>query len=107
MGDGMSTADDLRAAARYINSHGLARETAELPDGSVCALGEIARSLGLPIMVVYDGSTDSRYNEARYALMDYLCSGYFTYLPGWSDTHTQAEVVAALEKAAAWIEEQA
>lgn len=108
----MSTADDLRAAARYMEEHGHCTETAWLPTGQVCAGGAIAKVLGLPIAVVYGEyhsweNGGERWAATTQALRHYLREqGVKKSIPVWNDASDQHTVVTALEKAAAWIEEQ-
>ena len=102
----MTTADDLRAAAEYIRGHGLARLTAEASDGSVCALGAIYKICYKHEVLTLDWT---RFNHAARVLSDYLYTeGLFTHgsLPKWSDSSQAGDVIASLEKAAAWVEEQ-
>lgn len=103
----MTTAEDLRAAARYIEQHGKVEGNAELPTGEVCVLAAFAKVIGLPSSVAYDGTPDRRYKAAHTALTAYLMETEpcFYYIPGWSDGTPQDEVVEKMQKAAAWIEE--
>jgi hypothetical protein len=108
-------AEDLRTAARYIDEVGHHRGNSVDPRGSgaVCALGGLAAATGCdPQRTPYDeiehGNT--RYIRARKALQDYLnWAGIGWSIPTWSDLKAKdkADVTATMEKAAAWIEEQA
>lgn len=114
----MNVADDLRAAAEYIREHGHAKGVAAAGDGSVCALGGIARSTGVDVGICYgmtDGVTPDQYDRflrALGVLRDYL-SGIgvlgdkYRLLSRWSDASQADDVITSMEKAAAWIEEQA
>lgn len=121
----MSTADDLRAAAQYIRDHGWHQGSGESRDGrgSVCALGGIARVCGIaPMLACYEPPGDvmrivgaepvHRYVTATDALREYLAEEAGTsdlyQVPRWNDddARTPDDVTAALEKAAARIEEQ-
>lgn len=106
-------AADLRNAARYIDEHGWSKYEMEDPNGGVCALGGIAKATG------YTGVLRTpavpRYVAAQAALLTFLNkdrvnpSDQIGFVPSWNDEEAadQAEVPATLEKAAAWIEEQA
>lgn len=109
----MTAADDLRATAQYIGKVGLVRHTTELDGegGPVCVLGGIARVCGLEPRLAFSGRQNSpRYAAATIAMRGYLFAhGRSGRIPTWNDTEAkdQYEVTVTLEKAAAWIEEQA
>lgn len=83
--------------------------------GAVCAVGGIRQAVVegtefncLPPDLLL--AVDARDLQARAALQLYLLSqGVRSTIPVWNDMmhRTQADVVEALDKAAAWIEEQA
>lgn len=111
----MTAADDLRAAAGYIEKVGHVRRTVELNgEGTpVCALGGIARVCGLEprkVALRTNQVVTPRYAAATLALRGYLFAHDLPgQIPTWND-HTVKdahEVTVTLEKAAAWIEEQA
>lgn len=107
-------AEDLRDASTAINELGWVQNSMRT-DRGVCALG------GLVVATGYNGSVQTRearrYYNASVVLRDYLAAtGHefgladaFGAIPLWNDEYatTKTEVTAGLEKAAAWIEEQA
>lgn len=109
----MTAADDLRATARYIEKVGHTRGKFEAGDEgtSVCALGGMARVCGLdPHIADTMRRPTPRLAAAIVALRGYL----FTHdlagrIPTWNDSQIkdEHEAIVTLEKAAAWIEEQA
>lgn len=109
----MTVADDLRAGATYIRKHGHTKGTAAEMDGSVCAMGGIALGIGASIRICYgdtasDDLTD-RFNEAMVALSNYLHENKLTRcnsVAGWNDITFSDDVIASMEKAAAWTEER-
>lgn len=110
----MTAADDLRATAHYIEKVGHARNTFEEGgrEGSrVCALGGMARVCGLdPNQASTRNRPTPRLAAAVLALRGYLFANNLAgNIPVWNDSQAkdQYEVVVTLEKAAAWIEEQA
>lgn len=110
----MRTAEILRRSAQVIRRRGLAKGKAERADGSVCALGAIAVAVGgVPEELAYgEHGVSVPFDSASGALTNYLRTGEegrFVHVPTWSDrrTTTQEDVAATMEKAAAWIEEQA
>lgn len=106
-----TTADDLRAAATYIRAHGWTRGVTQKPDGSVCAIGGINAVTGGYFFLGEIAEFGPGYADAVTAMERYLLatgdSDRLT-IPYWNDNHANdgEEVTAAMEKAAAWIEEQ-
>lgn len=108
----VEAAADLRNAARYIDEHGWSRHCMEDVDGGVCALGGIAKATGYTGLLGVPAVP--RYVAAQAGLIAFLnldrdVPAQLACVPYWNDSQAadQAEVTAALEKAAAWIEEQA
>lgn len=105
------TADDLRAAAAYIDQHGWQQGMAINRDtGAACALGALGTVVGALGVVYSIEGVVPRFDMASRALLCYLKRQPDIYsIVGWNDmpTRVQADVTEALEKAAAWVEEQA
>lgn len=107
----MSAADDLRATARYIEKVGHIRGAMELggEGGPVCVMGGITRVCGLEPTITLR-VIPPRYAVAVLAMRGYLFAhDHCGSIPVWNDREVkdQYEVIVTLEKAAAWIEEQA
>lgn len=99
------TADDLRESARYIDTHGWCQGALRMPTGEVCALGAIMAVTG-------DWHTDEavRSRGAAGTLILWLEKTQdHRQVADWNNapSMTQADVTSGLEKAAAWLEEQA
>lgn len=111
-------AEVLRAAARYLDAHGLTKGDLR-SHGRVCAIGAldaVTTQAATRRAVAEDNTAQlHRYYLARRTLARYLGvpaqpglnSG--DGIPAWNDAdqRTKRDVVAAMEKAAAWIEEEA
>jgi hypothetical protein len=113
----MRTAEILRKSAEVIRERGLCKGKAEAYDGSVCALGAIAVATGgVPEELAYGpNGVNIGFDSGAGALANYLATidGWSSerppHIPTWSDhrSTTQDDVANTMEKAAAWIEEQA
>lgn len=82
----------LLDAAQYMRVHGHCRNGLATDDsGAVCAIAAIR----------FGGAWGRAGNDALEQLREHLAGrGKYTCIPIWSDTHTKAEVIAALEGAA-------
>lgn len=108
-------AEDLRAAARYIDDHGWHQGSME-HEGRVCAVGALGATIfGDPAMCGFapwaNPEEYKRYRAARTALAIHLDvydeqSGKDS-IPEWNDAQVRIkeDVTAAMEKAAARAEE--
>lgn len=112
----MTVADDLRAGATYIREHGHAKGTAQAFDGSVCAMGGIALGIGADLLICYGRTATTspdvclRFGDALVTLNNYLLDNKLTRchsIADWNDITFSDDVIASMEKAAAWSEEQA
>lgn len=108
------TAADLRAAAAYIDQHGWQQGMAIYHEtGAVCALGALGMVCEGDADLAYSSAifSDGRFGLAAQTLRNHLIGRglTFTSVPAWNDRRdrVQADVTEALEKAAAWVEEQA
>lgn len=110
--DKTQTADILRAAATKIREVGWTQGAA-LRDGHLCALGGIGIVTECEVTVaeIESASRIPTFLSAESALKGWLQANGF---PGfsvvfWNDMpgRTMDDVVTGMEKAAAWIEEQA
>lgn len=122
--DKAQTAEDLRAAARYIDDHGWHQGSGRSLSGAVCAIGATYSLMGLWNVVAPHARAYSELNAdylARLARHNAAVHAMAVYLAGdedldlllldiayWNDApgRTQAEVTAMMEKAAALVEEQ-
>lgn len=99
-----AVADKLREAREYLVRHGWNRNGYEGPDGSVCMMGAVNAVVGSS---PYDGEREDIIGPMRGLLL----RGAETSVPypaWWNDApeRTQAEVLAAFDKAIALAEEQ-
>ncbi len=90
------TAEDLRAAARYIEQHGWCQGRFTDADGRVCAMGAIHRVMP-DVSEDFQGRTDAK---------DALRQGIGQLIPYWNDADDRiaSDVVKAFLQAADAVE---
>lgn len=118
--DKVQTAEDLRAAAAHISEHGWTQEALGRDfTGATCPVIAVYTIVGMrreplpwaypEVHAAYQAICD-RYDAAVVAMAEFVGSdGMQADIPAWNDTpgRTQAEVIAMMEKTAAWVEEKA